>query len=154
MEMNLSFNLEKFQHLIEGKLEHWLVEAIKLIPNLIVAFVTFLIFIFVANISGKLFKRLSNRVVDSQEVINLLASIVKVTIVTIGFFVALDFVGLQGTVTSLLAGAGILGLAIGFAFQDMTENLISGITMSIRKPFKIGDVVGSNAVMGTIVKIN
>ncbi|MFA0217779.1 mechanosensitive ion channel family protein, partial [Vibrio cyclitrophicus] len=69
MEMNLSFNLEKFQHLIEGKLEHWLVEAIKLIPNLIVAFVTFLIFIFVANISGKLFKRLSNRVVDSQEVI-------------------------------------------------------------------------------------
>ncbi|MFA0314096.1 mechanosensitive ion channel family protein [Vibrio cyclitrophicus] len=154
MEMNLSFNLEKFQHLIEGKLEHWLVEAIKLIPNLIVAFVTFLIFIFVANISGKLFKRLSNRVVDSQEVINLLASIVKVTIVTIGFFVALDFVGLQGTVTSLLAGAGILGLAIGFAFQDMTENLISGITMSIRKPFKIGDVVGSNDVMGTIVKIN
>ena len=154
MEMNLSFNLEKFQHLIEGKLEHWLVEAIKLIPNLIDAFVTFLIFIFVANISGKLFKRLSNRVVDSQEVINLLASIVKVTIVTIGFFVALDFVGLQGTVTSLLAGAGILGLAIGFAFQDMTENLISGITMSIRKPFKIGDVVGSNDVMGTIVKIN
>ncbi|MCL1067519.1 mechanosensitive ion channel family protein [Shewanella olleyana] len=154
METSLSFSLQKFWNLIEGKLEDWLVEAIKLIPNLIVAFITLLVFIFIANIGGKIFKNLSNKVVDSQEVINLLASIIKVTITTIGFFVALDFVGLQGTVTSLLAGAGILGLAIGFAFQDMTENLISGITMSVRKPFKIGDIISSNDVMGRIVKIN
>ena len=152
--MDSSFDLKKFEHLIEAKLEHWLVETIKLIPNLIVAFITLLCFIFIANIGAKLFTNLSNKIVESNEVTSLLASIVKVAIATIGFFVALDFIGLQGTVTSLLAGAGILGLAIGFAFQDMTENLISGITMSIRKPFKIGDIVKSNDVMGTIVKIN
>ncbi|MGB2078134.1 MAG: mechanosensitive ion channel family protein, partial [Pseudoalteromonas tetraodonis] len=141
-------------HLIEQKLEHWLVETIKLIPNLIVALFTLFTFIFIANLGGRLFRNLSNRVVDSKEATNLLASIVKVIIITVGFFVALDFVGLQGTVTSLLAGAGILGLAIGFAFQDMTENLISGITMSIRKPFKIGDIVESNSVMGQVIQIN
>ena len=152
--MDSSFDLKKFEHLIAAKLEHWLVEAIKLIPNLIVAFITLLCFICIANIGAKLFTNLSNKIVESNEVTSLLASIVKVAIATIGMFVALDFIGLQGTVTSLLAGAGILGLAIGFAFQDMTENLISGITMSIRKPFKIGDIVKSNDVMGTIIKIN
>ncbi|MCG9633102.1 mechanosensitive ion channel family protein [Vibrio sp. Isolate30] len=154
MEMNLSFDIEKFNHLIEQKLEHWLVETIKLIPNIIVAFLTLFAFIFIANLGGRLFRNLSDRVVDSKEATNLLASIVKVGITTVGFFVALDFIGLQGTVTSLLAGAGILGLAIGFAFQDMTENLISGITMSIRKPFKIGDIVESNGVMGQVIQIN
>jgi small-conductance mechanosensitive channel len=69
-------------------------------------------------------------------------------------FIALDFVGLTGTVTSLLAGAGIVGLAIGFAFQDMTENLIAGIAMGIRKPFQIGDVIKTDDVFGTVKTIN
>lgn len=154
MDMNISFDLEKFWTLIEGKLETWLIEAIKLIPNLIVAFVVLIAFIFIANLGSKIFRNISDKIVDSHEVNNLLSSIVKVAIIAIGFFVALDFIGLQGTVTSLLAGAGILGLAIGFAFQDMTENLISGITMSVRKPFKIGDVIESNEITGTITKIN
>nr|WP_253817100.1 mechanosensitive ion channel domain-containing protein [Vibrio coralliilyticus] len=42
---------------------------------------------------------------------------------------------MQGTATLLLAVAGVLGLAIGFPFQDLTDNLISGIMMGIRKRF-------------------
>ena len=62
--------------------------------------------------------------------------------------------GLKSTVTSLLAGAGIVGLAIGFAFQDMTENLIAGIAMGIRKPFKAGDVIETDNVFGSVHSIN
>lgn len=85
MEMNLSFDIEKFNHLIEQKLEHWLVETIKLIPNIIVAILTLFAFIFIANLGGRLFRNLSDRVVDSKEATNLLASIVKVGIITVGF---------------------------------------------------------------------
>jgi small-conductance mechanosensitive channel len=154
MNINLSFDLKKFEKLIEGKLEVWLEEAIKLIPNFIVAVLTFILFLFIAKIAGRLFANLTRRIVDSEAVINLLTSILKVAVAMVGFFVALDFLGLKGTVTSLLAGAGIIGLAIGFAFQDMTENLISGMTMSIRKPFKIGDVIETNDIWGEVKKIN
>jgi len=154
MNINLSFDLEKFEKLIEGKLEVWLEEAIKLIPNVIVAVFTFILFLFIAKALGRVFANLTRRIVDSEAVINLLSSILKVVIGMVGFFVALDFIGLKGTVTSLLAGAGIIGLAIGFAFQDMTENLISGMTMSIRKPFKIGDVIETNEIFGEVKKIN
>lgn len=53
-----------------------------------------------------------------------------------------------------MAGAGIVGLAIGFAFQDITENLIAGIAMGIRKPFKIDDVIKSDGVFGKVKTIN
>ena len=84
----------------------------------------------------------------------MLTSIIKVAIATAGIFIALDFIGLRGTVTSLLAGAGIVGLAIGFAFQDITENLIAGIAMGVRKPFQIGDVIEAEGVFGNIEAIN
>lgn len=83
-----------------------------------------------------------------------MASIFKVIVLCVGLFIALDFMGLKGTVTSLLAGAGIVGLAIGFAFQDMTENLIAGIAMGIRKPFKAGDVIETDDVFGSVHSIN
>jgi small-conductance mechanosensitive channel len=54
----------------------------------------------------------------------------------------------------LLAGAGIVGLAIGFAFQDMTENMIAGIAMGIRKPFQLEDVIKTDDVFGTVKSIN
>ena len=94
------------------------------------------------------------RAFESRQIAKLLTSIIKSLIVVFGIFIALDFVGLKGTVTSLLAGAGIVGLAIGFAFQDMTENLIAGIAMGIRKPFEIGDVVKAEGVFGTVEEIN
>jgi small conductance mechanosensitive channel len=73
----------------------------------------------------------------------------ELLVLFIGLFIALDFLGLAGTVMSLLAGAGIIGLALGFAFQYMAENLIAGIAMGIRKPFQIGDVVEAENVFGT-----
>ena len=94
------------------------------------------------------------RTFESRQIASLLTSIIKSIVLIAGIFIALDFVGLKGTVTSLLAGAGIVGLAIGFAFQDMTENFIAGVVMGIRKPFEIGDVIGAEGVFGNVKEIN
>jgi small-conductance mechanosensitive channel len=91
---------------------------------------------------------------ESEQIADLLSSIIKMLVLLTGLFIALEFLGLTGTVTSLLAGAGIIGLALGFAFQDMAENLIAGIAMGIRKPFQIGDVVEAGDVFGTVKTIN
>ncbi|KTF05117.1 Mechanosensitive ion channel MscS domain protein, partial [marine sediment metagenome] len=45
-------------------------------------------------------------------------------------------------------------MAIGFAFQDMTENFIAGVAMGIRKPFEIGDVIEAEGVFGNVKEIN
>lgn len=146
--------IEKFWSLINDKLETWLEAGIKHLPNFVVAILITILFSIIARYAGKAMKKLLLKALESPQIANLLASIFKMCVLVAGIFIALDFLGLTGTVTSLLAGAGIIGLAIGFAFQDMTENLIAGIAMGIRKPFQIGDVVEADKVFGTIKTIN
>lgn len=61
---------------------------------------------------------------------------------------------LLAAIIVLLAGAGIVGLALGFAFQDIAANFISGIILVLRKPIAIGDVISSNGHFGTVHAIN
>lgn len=146
--------INDFWILIFDKLEGWLELTIKHLPNVIVSLLIVIVFGFMSRLIGRGLRNLLGRSFESQQIADLLTAIAKVIIILIGMFVALDFVGLTGAVTSLLAGAGIIGLAIGFAFQDMTENLISGIAMGIRKPFQLGDTIEAEGVFGKVQSIN
>lgn len=146
--------IDKAYELINEKLQTWLEEGIKHLPNIVVAFLIAFAFGVIAKIAGNVLRKVLRRAFESKQIADLLTSIFKAFIACAGIFIALDFVGLQGTVTSLLAGAGIVGLAIGFAFQDITENFIAGVAMGIRKPFEIGDVIQANDVFGNVEEIN
>ena len=147
-------SITEAEKLIEEKLGGWFDVVISHIPNFIVAVIIAIIFSFIARLAGKGMKKVLRRSLDSTQIADLMASIFKVIVLSVWVFIALDFMGLKSTVTSLLAGAGIVGLAIGFAFQDMTENLIAGIAMGIRKPFKAGDVIETDNVFGSVHSIN
>lgn len=68
---------------------------------------------------------------------------------------SLSILNLTGTVASILAGLGILGLALGFAFPDTAANLMSGIFITFQRPFGIGDIIKThNGIMETVVDID
>ena len=140
--------------LITDKIESWLEQLIVLLPNLVIAIIVALLFIVIAktvrNLSGKVLHRISH----NHAVNNLLITVTYVTVLTIGFFVALTIVGLDGAVTSLLAGVGIVGLALGFAFQDIAANFISGVLIAVGQPFRVGDIIKSGDNFGTVTNIN
>lgn len=60
---------------------------------------------------------------------------------------------LQFNVTALFAGIGIAGIAIGFAARDSLENFISGVTILIDRPFRVGDNVEIEGQFGTVEDI-
>lgn len=146
--------LDEFSSLINQKLQVWLEASIMHLPNFVVALVIVVVSSILARVLSSMLRKGLHRGLESRQIADLLVSIFKVLVLAAGLFIALDFLGLSGTVTSLLAGAGIIGLAIGFAFQDMTENLIAGIAMGIRKPFEIGDVIQAENVFGNVKTIN
>ncbi|GAC34872.1 mechanosensitive ion channel family protein [Paraglaciecola polaris] len=151
----MEFNaLGEFSSLINDKLQSWLEQTIAHLPNFVVAILITIVFSVLARVLSKMLRKGLHRALDSKQIADLFTSIFKVIVMCTGLFIALEFLGLSGTVTSLLAGAGIVGLAIGFAFQDMTENLIAGIAMGIRKPFELGDVVQAEGVFGNVRAIN
>lgn len=144
---------EAYNKLID-KLEGWYEGFIVMLPNLGVAILIIILTIFISRGVRKLFLKVINRFSDNIAVNKLLATLTTVVVFTIGFFVALGVLELDKTVTSLLAGAGVVGLAIGLAFQEPILNVLSGIIMSVREPFNIGDIIKTNGYFGTIEKIS
>lgn len=136
------------------KLLTWLETAIAMLPNLVMALLILIIFFVFGRLVRKTVKRMLEKTTSNRTIINLLETIVGVSIIGIGIFIALSILDLDGAVTSLLAGAGIIGLALGFAFQDIASNFISGIILSIRHPFGIGDIIETNDFYGTVQKMN
>jgi small-conductance mechanosensitive channel len=54
----------------------------------------------------------------------------------------------------LLGLAGVVGLAVGFAFKDIAENFIASILLGVRRPFRIGDYVTVAGQAGVVSSLN
>src|SRR5690242_10841260 len=106
---NISSTRDAYNLLVE-KLQAWLVAIIHNIPNLIVAALV-LVAMFLL---GRLFRKIAYKVfghVKNKTVEGLLANMIFTIILVSGVFMALGVMNLNKTVTSLLAGAGLVGLA-------------------------------------------
>ena len=57
-------------------------------------------------------------------------------------------------IVSLVAGLGIVGLAVGFAAQSTLANFIAGITILVEQSFQVGDWIRLNGKEGRVVKIS
>ncbi len=71
-----------------------------------------------------------------------------------GVLLALGALGLTHIVMSILGVASILGLAVGFAFRDITENFIASVLLGVRRPFQIGDYVTIAGQSGVVKSLN
>jgi small-conductance mechanosensitive channel len=70
-------------------------------------------------------------------IVGLFGKFSGVIIFSTGIILALDVLGLN--IMPFVAGAGVAGIAIGFAAKDTLSNLIAGILLIIDRPFEVGD---------------
>ncbi|MEP6684447.1 MAG: mechanosensitive ion channel [Parafilimonas sp.] len=148
MDFNTAYKL------IVQKLTLWLHSVIKMLPNILLAAIVLVIGFFVAKWIKKIAARIVNKILRNTTLSSLLTSIIYIFFLGITIFIALSILQLSKAVTSILAGAGILGLGVAFAFQDIAGNFISGVFISFRKPFHVGDIVKLKDYMGKVEEIN
>ncbi|MCC8358784.1 mechanosensitive ion channel family protein [Salinimicrobium sediminilitoris] len=145
------------QDSVEGiweKLGEWLDSIILGLPNFILAVLVFILFVFAAKYLGKLLDRLLRFKVRQASIREITIKIMKVVVIAIGFFVALGLLNLNTILTSVLAGAGVVGLAVGLALQGTLNNTFSGILLSFLPELQIGDWIENNGYAGRVVEIN
>jgi len=140
-------------NLLASKLIGWVRAFILQLPNLAVAVFVVVVFWLLARLVRNLALRFLRRFSHSEQVNRLVSQTLYLAAVTTGAFVALGILGLQKTVASLLAGAGILGLALGFAFQDIAANFMAGIYLSIERPFRRGHLIKTKDWMGVVQEV-
>lgn len=139
---------------VVDKVQGWLEAAILHLPDLAMAVVVFILFWLTAKLVGKGLRRLLAKTSAPRQIRGLVVNVARVAVLVTGLFIALGVLNLDKTVTSLLAGAGIIGLALGFAFQDMASNFMSGVYMAFARPIQVGDLVETNDHFGTVEQVN
>lgn len=81
--------------------------------------------------------------------------IVSVLVKTAWAFLAVIILGKLGVnVGPLIAGLGVTGFVLGFAFQESLGSLASGLMIAINEPFKVGDYVAVGGFEGTVLQLD
>jgi small-conductance mechanosensitive channel len=81
-----------------------------------------------------------------------IGTLVRYSVIFLGFFIGLRSVGFQ--LDAILVALGALGIGIGFGLQNIANNFISGIILLTEQPIKVGDVIDvGGAVLGTVERV-
>lgn len=142
-----------FGNLVD-KLRGWFNTTIEYIPNFILAIMVMVASYFTAKYVSKLVSKLVKKRVEQDSISNAIARVAAVVVVALGLFMALGVMNLGKALTSLLAGAGVVGLAIGLALQGTLANTFAGLILSFRKKIQIGNWVETTGFSGEVIDIN
>jgi small-conductance mechanosensitive channel len=84
---------------------------------------------------------------------DVIARAVGIIVFLLGLYLVLLVIGLARLAITVLGGTGLIGLVIGIAFRDITENFLASIFLSIQKPFRAGDLVEINGITGLVQRL-
>jgi len=149
-----NFDLNKsFEKVIE-KLYGWGEEIILKAPNFLLAILVFVIFWYLGKYLRYFIKKVLLQKVGQESIKSIISRTTFIITVMIGFFSALAILDLDKVLTSVLAGAGVVGLAIGLALQGTLHNTFSGFILSFLPNIQINDWIASNGYEGKVTDIN
>jgi small conductance mechanosensitive channel len=134
-------------------MQSWLDSLILNLPNLLLATLVLVLSFIASRFLKRFIKKTLLQLTKNVTVVDVLANIIVVIFMSIMLFVALSILNLDDAFTALLGTAGVLGLAVGLALQDPLVNLFSGILMSVRENYTVGDLVETNGYFGLIHQI-
>ncbi len=122
------------------------------IPRLLVAVVVVAVFFLVGRLTRRILRPRLARL-RTEAFAGVVSMLVFLGIVFLGFMIAIP-IAFKVNAGALLGGASVLALAAGFAFQDIASNLMAGVLLVIREPFRSGDQIEVNGHRGTVRDIN
>lgn len=152
--MQTNFSVEESVSNLWDKLDGWLESIILKLPNIAMAILVMFLFYFLARGIRKVLKRTVLRKISQVSIQEIIAKVVFVIIILIGFFIALGVLDLDKVLTSILAGAGVVGLAVGLALQGTLSNTFGGLILSFMPQLKINDFISADGVSGFVTEIS
>ena len=101
-----------------------------------------------ASLSG-----LWRRITPNAFLAELIASAIRFVFVILGVVIALDMIGAGALMGAVLGGAGVIGVALGFAMRDTIENYVASLMLSLRQPFRANDHVVIETHEGRVIRL-
>lgn len=124
--------------------------TLRALPLLVVAAIVLAVMLRVAGFASRAVGRSAERRLDSPILAAFLRRVAWVAVTIFGAYLALQVSGLTRLAATVLGGTSLLGLAFGFAFRDIAENFLSGILLSMQRPFRLGDTIEASGHTGVV----
>ena len=120
----------------------------------VIAVIIFMAFLSLARLLARYSENLLAPFITNVMLRSVAGSLMSTILVVAGLMLALSVLNLTHLVLSILGVAGMVGLAVGFAFRDITENFIASILLGTRRPFRIGDFIQVAGQAGVVRSLN
>jgi small conductance mechanosensitive channel len=137
---------------LSNTLDKILADFLAFLPKLLSAMVLFVVSIYLANLISRLVRNIMQRRRADPGMRLLVYHITRWGLIIAGTAVALQQVDFQ--LTAFLAGLGILGFTVGFALQDISQNVVAGLLLLIQKPFEMDDLIEVESFRGHVRSID
>jgi small-conductance mechanosensitive channel len=124
-----------------------------MIPHIITSLLLLAIFIFISMILVRIGRKTVSRKIKNPIVVETISKLFALPALLAGLYLVLKISGLSEAAVTLLGSTGAIGLVVGFAMQNIMSNYFAGIMLSVRKPYKVGDIVEIKGKQGIVQKM-
>ena len=83
----------------------------------------------------------------------LVAGSARIVFIVLGVVIGLEILGATALLGAVLGGAGVIGIALGFAVRDTVDNYVSSLMLSLRQPFRANDHVVIDGQEGRVIRL-
>ena len=146
--------MNKIIDTVIGSLRDLLGSSIKILPGILTALVIIMLTRYAARFSTKIAREIGKKTLHSKSLRSLLCKTANIStwIFGIVFACVIAFPSLR--LGDIVATLGLGSVAVGFAFQDIFKNFLSGILILIQRPFRIDDQIIIGDYEGTVERID
>ncbi len=140
--------------LVSDKLQEWIAAFFYYLPNIIMALLFLVIFLWLSRWTRKWSYKVLGGVIKAKTSRMLISQFLGGLVMLLGVILALSILGLDDVLRTVLAGAGLAGLAVGLALQFPLANTFSGVFLATEDDIKIGNWIETANYSGEIVEID
>ena len=119
---------------------HWR-GLVKSIPSIVIGIIVLIVAWGLARLGSLITGSLLRRKFRKSLLQDVIAKSVGILIFLLGIYLIFEMADLTGAALTIISGTGLLGIILGIAFRDITENFLASILLSIHNPFQTGDLV-------------
>lgn len=124
------------------------------LPLVILALIILPLTWWLSGLAAHLLRRWLLGGIDSPFLKDIVSRALALPIFLVGLYVVLQVAGLTQLAFSVVGGAGVLGIIVGFAFREIAENFLASLLLSIRRPFRTGDFISVAGQEGSVRSMN
>ena len=126
---------------------------IRLLPLIVVAMVVIAISWIFARLTVYVLRRRLRAQSLSRLLREVLARAGGMIVMLVGLYLVLRIAGLTQLALTVVGGTGLIGLVLGIAFRDITENFLASLFLSLQQPFREGDLIEVANVTGYVQRL-